>query len=83
LEDDQDKQMFKESLVHDANMKREIRRDHISEMYGGEKFKKEPIGSEFMEQYSKESLSDLKNIQMPCKMRLKKLRKTTIWQRMI
>ena len=34
-------------------MKDEIRRDHISEFFGNERFKKEHIGSEFMDQYRK------------------------------
>lgn len=50
---DVERNFMKESKEHDAKMKQEIHRDHISEMFGGANFKKEPIKSEFQENFSK------------------------------
>lgn len=59
------RKMAQESKMHDQRMKKEIRKDHIAEMFGGKRFKKDHLKSEFMDQYSKEIiLKIVKSTQM-------------------
>lgn len=50
-EDSYAAKMAKESKENDKKMKQEIHRDHIAEMFGGASFSKEPIKSEFAENF--------------------------------
>lgn len=48
-----ERNMMKEGKEYDAKMKKEIHRDHIQEMFAGGNFKKEPIQSEFQQNFRK------------------------------
>lgn len=43
--------ILKEAKENDKKMKQEIHRDHLAEMFGGASFRKEPIKSEFQENF--------------------------------
>lgn len=43
--------LLKEAKENDKKMKHEIHRDHIAEMFGGANFSKEPIKSEFADNF--------------------------------
>lgn len=46
-------QLLRESKENDKKMKHEIHRDHLAEMFGGANFSKEPIKSEFKDNFGK------------------------------
>lgn len=45
--------MLREGKEQDKKMKEEIHRDHLAEMFGGANFSKEPIKSEFRENFGR------------------------------
>lgn len=52
-EDNLQLQLIREGKESDAKMKKEIHRDHLAEMFGGANFSKEPIKTEFAENFGK------------------------------
>lgn len=46
-------QLIREGKESDAKIKKEIHRDHLAEMFGGANFSKEPIKTEFTENFGK------------------------------
>lgn len=55
-EDNLQLQLLKEAKESDKKMKHEIHRDHIAEMFGGANFSKEPIKSEFSDNFGRKYL---------------------------
>ena len=58
-EDNLQQQLLREAKENDKKMKHEIHRDHIAEMFGGANFSKEPIKSEFADNFGNFCLTSL------------------------